>query len=102
VVATTALAVAALAVRDGAVLLVRQEWAAGRWLWSPPGGLVEAGESVLEAAWTPVDEALRLLRQLPFPPMRDPVLAVLKQGSVPTWWSWITGVDTEPVVVAMG
>lgn len=42
-------AVGAIAVRDGALLLIRRGHAPSRGRWSLPGGRVEAGESAREA-----------------------------------------------------
>jgi 8-oxo-dGTP diphosphatase len=42
-------AVGAVAVRDGALLLVRRATEPGRGLWSLPGGRVEPGEAVTDA-----------------------------------------------------
>ena len=43
-------AVSALVFRDGAVLLVKRRDEPSRGFWSPPGGSVEVGETVEEAA----------------------------------------------------
>jgi len=43
-------AVSALVFRDGAVLLVKRRDEPGRGQWSPPGGSVEVGETVEQAA----------------------------------------------------
>jgi len=43
-------AVSALVFRDGAVLLVKRRDEPNRGLWSPPGGSVELGETVQDAA----------------------------------------------------
>ena len=43
-------AVSALVFRDGAVLMVKRRDEPGRGQWSPPGGSVEVGETVEQAA----------------------------------------------------
>jgi len=48
--------VGAVVQRDGKVLLVRRAYEPGRGLWSIPGGLVEVGETVREAAKREVEE----------------------------------------------
>ena len=50
------LAVGAIVVRDGSLLLVRRGRDPGRGLWSLPGGRVEAGESLSEAVRREVKE----------------------------------------------
>jgi ADP-ribose pyrophosphatase YjhB (NUDIX family) len=50
------LAVSAAIVRDGRVLLVRRARDPGRGLYSLPGGVVEAGETLAEAIIREVDE----------------------------------------------
>jgi ADP-ribose pyrophosphatase len=42
--------VGAIVIRDGRILLVKRGSSPGRGLWAPPGGLVELGETVREAA----------------------------------------------------
>jgi ADP-ribose pyrophosphatase len=42
--------VGAVVIRDGRILLVKRGSSPGKGLWAPPGGLVELGESVREAA----------------------------------------------------
>ena len=50
------LAVGAIVVRDGRLLMVRRGREPGRGLWSLPGGRVEAGESLSEAVRREVKE----------------------------------------------
>lgn len=45
---------------DGRIVLLRRGFAPGRGRWTFPGGYVELGESVEEAARREVDEELRL------------------------------------------
>ncbi len=42
--------VGAIVIRDGRILLVKRGSSPGKGLWAPPGGLVELGETVREAA----------------------------------------------------
>jgi ADP-ribose pyrophosphatase len=42
--------VGAIVIRDGCILLVKRGSSPGKGLWAPPGGLVELGETVREAA----------------------------------------------------
>ena len=42
--------VGAVVIRDGRILLVRRGSSPGKGLWAPPGGLVELGETLREAA----------------------------------------------------
>jgi len=42
--------VGAVVIRDGRILLVKRGSSPGKGLWAPPGGLVELGETVREAA----------------------------------------------------
>ena len=42
--------VGAIVIRDGRILLVKRRSSPGKGLWAPPGGLVELGETVREAA----------------------------------------------------
>ena len=44
------LCVGAVAVRDGAILLIRRGTPPGEGLWSVPGGRVQRGETLVEAA----------------------------------------------------
>jgi len=50
------LAVSAAIVRDGRILLVRRARDPGRGLYSLPGGVVESGETLVEAITREVDE----------------------------------------------
>lgn len=43
-------AVSAVLIRDNEILLVRRSYPPGKGKWSLPGGVVEAGESIIEAA----------------------------------------------------
>jgi 8-oxo-dGTP diphosphatase len=42
--------VGAIVIRNGCILLVKRGSSPGKGLWAPPGGLVELGETVREAA----------------------------------------------------
>ena len=42
--------VGAVVIRDGRILLVKRGSSPGKGLWAPPGGLVELGETLREAA----------------------------------------------------
>jgi 8-oxo-dGTP diphosphatase len=42
--------VGAIVIRDGRILLVKRGSSPGKGLWAPPGGLVELGETIREAA----------------------------------------------------
>lgn len=42
--------VGAIVIREGRILLVKRASSPGKGLWAPPGGLVELGETVREAA----------------------------------------------------
>jgi ADP-ribose pyrophosphatase len=42
--------VGAIVIRDGRILLVKRGSSPGKGFWAPPGGLVELGETVREAA----------------------------------------------------
>jgi len=48
--------VGAVIQRDGKVLLIRRAYAPGKGLWSIPGGLVELGEGIRDAAKREVEE----------------------------------------------
>jgi len=52
--------VGALVMKDGKVLLVKRQTEPGEGLWSIPGGLVELGETVYEAAKREVKEETSL------------------------------------------
>lgn len=64
-----------------------------------PDGLVR------EAAWVPIDEALRRLSRQRFAPIREPAVRYLVDSYLvdspvsATMWTWPRGVDAEPVVV---
>ncbi len=53
-------AVGAVLVRDGKVLLIKRGYPPGEGLWAIPGGVIEAGESIYEAASRELEEETSL------------------------------------------
>ncbi len=54
--ASSGLAVSALVVRSGAIVLVQRGCGVGAGLWAPPGGKVERGEGIVSACIREVSE----------------------------------------------
>ena len=59
-------------------------------------------DSVLEARWFKRDEAVALLRRLPYRPLCEPVVAHLTESVEPGSHWLFDGADADPVVTPMG
>ncbi|WP_203965044.1 hypothetical protein [Actinocatenispora thailandica] len=81
---------AGILIRDGRLLLVRQRFA-GREFSSLPGGKLEPGD-VIDSEFVGLGVARERLATLPFPAMREPVLAYL-DGAAQSFYSYVTGGD---------
>lgn len=66
----------------------------------PALAVEDPDDLVLEACWFPRDEAVALLRRLPYRPLCDPVVAYLTE-SVEIGSHWLfDGADADPVVTS--